>query len=82
VVFVGGGGSLACLFYRYRMARLLELERVRTRIATDLHDDIGANLTKISILSEVAKQQSANEPLLSTIAEISREPEPQIDFRW
>ena len=45
--------------YRYRVARLLEVANMRTRIATDLHDDIGANLTKIAILSEVARQQFA-----------------------
>ncbi len=39
--------------YRARVARLLELERVRTRIATDLHDDLGSNLSQIAILSEV-----------------------------
>ena len=64
--------------YRYRVARLLEVANMRTRIATDLHDDIGANLTRISILSEVAKQQFGNgkdgsgNPL-SSIAEIARE---------
>jgi signal transduction histidine kinase len=45
---------VAYAFYRYRLRRLLEIERVRTRIASDLHDDIGANLTRIAILSEVA----------------------------
>ena len=35
---------------------MVELERVRTRIATDLHDDIGSSLTQIVILSEVAQQ--------------------------
>jgi signal transduction histidine kinase/ligand-binding sensor domain-containing protein len=64
--------------YRFRVAQLLKLERVRTRIATDLHDDIGANLTRISILSEVAKQQGGNgaSPVsgsLQAIAEIARE---------
>ncbi|MEJ7701205.1 MAG: two-component regulator propeller domain-containing protein [Pyrinomonadaceae bacterium] len=44
-------------FYRYRLNNLLGIERTRTRIATDLHDDIGANLSKISILSEIAKMQ-------------------------
>lgn len=44
------------LVYRYHTRRLIELERVRTRIATDLHDDIGASLSKIAILSDVAGQ--------------------------
>ncbi|MBS1795446.1 MAG: ATP-binding protein [Acidobacteria bacterium] len=43
---------------RSREERLAELEQVRTRIATDLHDDIGASLTQIAILSEVARQQN------------------------
>ena len=38
-------------------ARLVELERVRKRIATDLHDDIGSSLTRISLLSEVTQRQ-------------------------
>jgi signal transduction histidine kinase/ligand-binding sensor domain-containing protein len=41
---------------RSREERLAELERVRRRIATDLHDDIGSSLTQIAILSEVAHQ--------------------------
>lgn len=61
------------LIYRNRLQRLLELEKVRTRIATDLHDDIGANLTRISLLSEVAKQQSGHGSLLASIADIARE---------
>jgi len=71
-------GMSAYLAYRYRVARLLEVAQMRTRIATDLHDDIGANLTRIAILSEVAKQQFGNgdelkaNPL-SSIADIARE---------
>ena len=61
-------------FYRNRLARLLEMERIRTRIATDLHDDVGANLTRISLLSEVAKQDKIrNINTLTSIADIARE---------
>ena len=44
---------------------MLELERVRTRIATDLHDDIGASLSQIAILSEVLIQRSGGDQGLS-----------------
>jgi two-component sensor histidine kinase len=62
---------------RYRVARLLELERVRTRIATDLHDDIGASLSRMAILSEVVKQETGPEDgssagMLTEIADSAR----------
>ncbi len=44
--------------YRYRLAKLLELERTRSRIAMDLHDDIGSTLTRISVMTEVARRQN------------------------
>lgn len=56
----------------------MELERVRSRIATDLHDDIGASLTQIAILSEVVQAGTGNgnsklaEPL-AKITEVSNE---------
>ena len=60
-----------------RAARLLEIANLRTGIALDLHDDIGSNLTKISILSEVARQQhpvpAPTDDALSAIAGISRD---------
>lgn len=65
-------------FYRLQLQRLLEVERTRTLIATDLHDDIGSNLSKISVLSEVVRLQleregKSDDKLLSSIAGISRQ---------
>lgn len=36
-----------------------ELERERARIARDIHDDLGANLTEISLLSAIAQGEGA-----------------------
>jgi signal transduction histidine kinase/ligand-binding sensor domain-containing protein len=69
--------GIAVAAYRVRVRQLLRLERVRARIATDLHDDIGASLSQIAILAEVARQRSerdlpsAGDPL-TRIAETSR----------
>jgi signal transduction histidine kinase len=64
--------------YRYRLAQLLALERVRTRIAADLHDDIGSSLSQVAILSEVVRRRIGNsDPEINTplarIGEISRD---------
>jgi PAS domain S-box-containing protein len=63
---------------RNREERLAELERVRKRIATDLHDDVGSSLTRISLLSEVVRRQVREADgsvvdALSSIAALSRE---------
>lgn len=43
--------GLLAFAYRLRVRHLLELERQRTRIAMDLHDEIGSGLGSIGILS-------------------------------
>ncbi len=63
--------------HRYRIAQVVKLERIRTAIATDLHDDIGASLSQIAILSEVARvdgqgQGRPGEPL-ERVAALARE---------
>lgn len=77
-IVAGLVGLIAFWLYRYRVARLLDLERVRTRIATDLHDDIGSSLSQIAIMSEVVRQKvgADNNAVihpLSVIAGTSRE---------
>jgi len=47
--------AIVYLLHSYRVAQMLSLERMRTSIATDLHDDIGSGLSQIAILSEVAR---------------------------
>ncbi|HEX4951235.1 MAG TPA: two-component regulator propeller domain-containing protein [Blastocatellia bacterium] len=56
--------------HRVRVAFLLRLERQRTRIAMDLHDEIGSGLGSIGILSHVLADESLRE---SKRQELARE---------
>ncbi len=46
--------------YQKDLDRQLMLERERARISQDMHDDVGASLTRISILSELAQNRRDN----------------------
>jgi signal transduction histidine kinase len=46
---------------KMRRNRQRELEQLRQRIASDLHDDIGSNLGNIALLSEIVAEQSMGE---------------------
>lgn len=61
------------VFYRYRINQILKIEQLRTEISADLHDDVGATLSSISILSTLVKHQVKDSPTalkyLNTILE-------------
>jgi ligand-binding sensor domain-containing protein/two-component sensor histidine kinase len=63
-LFTGAAGVQAVrLRLQRKMLRLEQqeaLQRERERIAKDMHDDLGANLTRIAILSEVTNRQAEN----------------------
>jgi signal transduction histidine kinase/ligand-binding sensor domain-containing protein len=61
---VAASGGLVWIDTRRRMRRKLErierqrdIEHERARIAQDIHDDLGANLTRITMLSESARSE-------------------------
>jgi signal transduction histidine kinase len=61
--------------YQQDLDRHLMLERERARIAQDMHDDIGAGLTRIAMISEVGngKLQTAKEKQMQKVATTARE---------
>ena len=69
--------AAAVALHRRRIARLQAIAGIRTQIASDLHDDLGANLTRIAVLSEVARQQGdrpqAADRYLESIGRVARE---------
>ncbi len=64
-------GAVALLLYavyRARVAVLLRLERQRTRIAMDLHDEMGSGLGSIGILAALVSSQGLAPEKRDTIA--------------
>jgi len=90
--FLTASGTLVCIsvytLYRYRVGKILEVERTRAAISSDLHDDIGTSLTRIALFSDLAKREArSNLPTmydrLDVIADISRSMLDQMnDIVW
>ncbi len=68
---------LATQKYRRKLARLEQqhaIERDRSRIAKDIHDDVGAGLTQITLLTELARREpEQNEAHLERISDSARQ---------
>jgi signal transduction histidine kinase len=67
--------TLGYLAYAFRVRHAMAVERIRTRLASDLHDDLGSGLAEIAILAEVAKQNAHRDEgnILDAVAERARE---------
>lgn len=67
---------LAYGVHRYRLEQSLKVERLRNKIASDLHDEVGSSLTRISIYSDLVQngtEEAESKNYLRGISELSRE---------
>ncbi|MFN3693547.1 MAG: two-component regulator propeller domain-containing protein [Ignavibacterium sp.] len=69
--------TILILYYVFtvRIKSQLAIEKLKSRLAADLHDNVGSGLTEISILSEVASRKNEIAPAneLIKISELSRQ---------
>jgi signal transduction histidine kinase len=45
-------------WHRLRIRHVLAVERIRRQVALDLHDDVGAGLTRIAMLSDLSEREN------------------------
>ncbi len=63
ILALGAIFGLLAAAYQYRVRRLLEMERLRLRLAADLHDDVGSNISSIALISEMLKNRAPDQDL-------------------
>jgi len=78
--------AILYLAYKIRVNQLLKVERIRTKIASDLHDEVSATLTGISYFAEAVKTNldvGKKEHFMNLIMESAGEAEDKIsDIVW
>ena len=58
LLMIGAVAGLLAVAYQMRVRRLLAMERLRLRLASDLHDDVGSNVSSIALISEMLRARA------------------------
>ena len=77
--------SLIYGIFQFRLRQVLAMERLRTKISSDLHDDIGSMLSGLAMQTELLQINASdkNKPRLTKVARISRDAVSQMrDLVW
>lgn len=62
------------LFYRnYQILKMVDIERMRVRIASDLHDDVGASLTEVALQSDFLQASSMDSEFKKSLTQIGQQ---------
>jgi ligand-binding sensor domain-containing protein len=74
LLFVLAIGASFYAFYKYNLNKKLAMERMRTQIASDLHDEVGSMLSGLAMQSELLQTEpdSPNFSKFENIANLSR----------
>lgn len=66
--------GIILLFYNYyRVRKMVDIERMRVRIASDLHDDVGASLTEIALQSDFLQAGNINSDFKKSLHQIGKQ---------
>jgi signal transduction histidine kinase len=77
--------GIAYSIFRYRLLQALAMERLRTKISSDLHDDVGSLLSGLAMQTQLMEINASETDKfkLQKITGISRNPISQMrDLVW
>ncbi len=70
LVFVVLIGIMLFIYNYYRVKKMVDIERMRVRIASDLHDDVGSALTEIALQSDFLQTTDVGEQVKQSLDQI------------
>lgn len=63
-------GIIVFIYNYYRVKKMVDIERMRVRIASDLHDDVGSALTEIALQSDFLQTTDVGDQLKQSLDQI------------
>lgn len=66
-------GVIYFIYHYYRVRKMFEIERMRVRIASDLHDDVGSSLTEIALHTDFLQTTNLNNEIKTTLTQIGEQ---------
>jgi len=70
LVLLAVTGLIVFIYNYYRVRKMVDIERMRVRIASDLHDDVGSALTEIALQSDFIQTRNVADSLQESIRQI------------
>lgn len=66
-------GIIVFVYNYYRVKKMVDIERMRVQIASDLHDDVGSALTEIALQSDFIQTMKVSDSLEDAIKQIGKQ---------
>ncbi len=63
-------GIILFIYNYYRVKKMVDIERMRVRIASDLHDDVGSALTEIALQSDFLQTTDVGDQIKQSLDQI------------
>lgn len=70
VIALAVTGVIFFIYNYYRVRRLMEIEKMRVQIASDLHDDVGSSLTELALQTDFIRTGNLDESVENTLRQI------------
>jgi ligand-binding sensor domain-containing protein/two-component sensor histidine kinase len=61
------------IYRYYRIRKMVDIERMRVQIASDLHDDVGGSLTEIALQTDLLRTTDLGNEVKSTLKQIGQQ---------